>query len=576
MDPKDVMAAALLAEVLQSNFEGVSGVVTFKENGDRSAEYELMNNQIVERRLTESNSVVAATLVHAATYNAESGTIRMTLAADGRDTSEPGPLYWVGGYYGSSVPPDLISCEPGFEWDEAVGHCTACPNGWRSEGGYRSKCSACPPGTTSTLQSASTDCNECANGTFSSFGGENCTSCQMGTFGALAGQSACDSCPVGRYSNVTGLTECHRCGEGLGQSVALWTTMSEVEVNGVVEYSYWSGSLSEERCGCDRGAREDASGECVPCTEGMVCRGMNAVTIEEGYFSMEDLSIYRCHGGDYVRCKGGLPGSTCAEGRTGITCSECLDAMTPGENGTCKACGGGDTGPFVTVLLLVLVGLVATYHLIDTQNRVTQSHSLLLCAIAVSQLLTATQQLGVVGMLSVDWEEPVSSLMKLLGLLTFNIEVLRLNCVSTMDPVTRYVGKVSIIFLTIGLMFLIHVGFVVVKYKCQFRARTPSLIGCMGTLFMVFYISVTSTVLEPLQCEEHPNEAWTIAGYQGIRCWDSEEHTTMLIIGIFAFFAVPVAYLCAVAFVVKQFPRRMKAGDASFLKAFAFIFFRYK
>eukprot|EP00971_Amphidinium_carterae_P204580 4059847-Amphidinium_carterae.1 len=28
------------------------------------------------------------------------------------------------------------------------------------------------------------------------------------------------------------------------------------------------------------------------------------------------------------------------------------------------------------------------------------------------------------------------------------------------------------------------------------------MIGSIGTLFMVFYISVTSTVLEPLQCQE--------------------------------------------------------------------------
>eukprot|EP00971_Amphidinium_carterae_P345017 6485731-Amphidinium_carterae.2 len=34
------------------------------------------------------------------------------------------------------------------------------------------------------------------------------------------------------------------------------------------------------------------------------------------------------------------------------------------------------------------------------------------------------------------------------------------------------------------------------------RQQLHSLVGSVGTLFMVFYISVTSTVLEPLQCQD--------------------------------------------------------------------------
>jgi len=345
-------------------------------------------------------------------------------------------------------------------------------------------------------------------------------------------------------------------------------------VNGINSTTYALGSTSVLACGCDRGARPE-NGECVSCTEGMSCKGMDDVTVEAGYFAEEDLSIYKCHG-DVERCPGGLPGQTCAEGRTGITCAECKDGMTPASGGACKDCGGSDSGPFIVVCIIVFLGLVFAYHLIDTQNRVTQSHALLLCAIAFGQLITATQQLGVVGMLSVEWEEPVRSFMRILGLLTFNIEVLRLNCVSTVDPVTRYTMKISIIFITIACMLLIHCTFVLLKYGGRFKDRMPSMIGSIGTLFMVFYISVTSTVIEPLQCQEHPNDSWTIASYQGIRCWDSDEHNTMLIFGGFAFFAVPVAYLVACIYVVRQFPARMRAADAGFLKAFSFLFFRFR
>ena len=230
-------------------------------------------------------------------------------------------------------------------------------------------------------------------------------------------------------------------------------------------------------------------------------------------------------------------------------------------------------------MIVVMVGcllLAVVYHLIDTQNRVTQSHALLLCGIAVGQLVTVTQQLGVVGMMNVGWEEPLKSFMQLISLLTFDIEVLRLNCVSSVSPVERYVGKVSIILVTIIIMLLIHCIFVFVRYNGEFKARMPSLIGAIGTLFMVFYISVASTVLEPLQCQEHPNGSWTIRKYQGIICWETDDHLVMLIVGAFAFFMVPVAYLVACIWVVCELPKRMKDGDSAFLKAFSFLFFRFR
>eukprot|EP00971_Amphidinium_carterae_P036630 719902-Amphidinium_carterae.1 len=51
--------------------------------------------------------------------------------------------------------------------------------------------------------------------------------------------------------------------------------------------------------------------------------------------------------------------------------------------------------------------------------------------------------------------------------------------------------------------------------------------GAIGTMFMVFNIAVTSTVLEPLQCQHHPNDMWTIRSYPSVVCWGSSDHSTM-------------------------------------------------
>jgi len=306
----------------------------------------------------------------------------------------------------------------------------------------------------------------------------------------------------------------------------------------------------------------------------MECIGLD-VSIQEGYYASADLSVYRCHG-ELKRCAGGPPGQVCADGRTGLTCAECLDDMTPGADGKCKSCSGGDRGVFAVVVLAFVALVTAGYHLVDTHNRVTQSHSLLLCAFALSQLTTVTQQLGVVGRMSVQWEEPLTSFFQLFNLLSFDIEVLRLNCVSSVAPVTQYLLKVAAILFCVPLVTAVHCIYVACRHHGKFAARIPVLCGAIGTLFMVFYISVTSNVLEPLQCQGHPNGKWTVRGYQSILCWESREHTVMLILSCMAFLMVPVAFLAVAAKVVREHPRRMQHGDDKFLKTFAFFFFRFR
>eukprot|EP00971_Amphidinium_carterae_P242080 4806551-Amphidinium_carterae.1 len=104
----------------------------------------------------------------------------------------------------------------------------------------------------------------------------------------------------------------------------------------------------------------------------------------------------------------------------------------------------------------------------------------------------------------------------------------------------------------------------------------PTLIGTLGTICMVFYISVTSTVLEPLQCLQHPNGKWTMRAHPAVLCWETDDHTTMAVLGLLAFLAVPVAVAVAITAIVVQYPSRMNAGDIDFLKSFSFLFFRYQ
>eukprot|EP00971_Amphidinium_carterae_P257362 5109123-Amphidinium_carterae.1 len=133
--------------------------------------------------------------------------------------------------------------------------------------------------------------------------------------------------------------------------------MTQVWINGEIEYAYLQGATAEQHCGCDRGARESAEGECSICGEGVLCKGMNDVLIEEGYYAAamvkHELSVFRCHG-EQLACAGGAPGFTCAEGREGISCADCKAGLRPGKNGKCVPCVGTDWWPVVALVLTCL------------------------------------------------------------------------------------------------------------------------------------------------------------------------------------------------------------------------------
>ena len=40
-----------------------------------------------------------------------------------------------------------------------------------------------------------------------------------------------------------------------------------------------------------------------------------------------------------------------------------------------------------------------------------------------------------------------------------------------------------------------------------------------GTLFMVFFISLCSSLLAPFRCNLHPNGRWTVQAYHGVQPW---------------------------------------------------------
>jgi len=508
---------------------------------------------------------------------------------------EPCDIGWFRGAGGG----DCQACSPGTAVaSEGATECVPCATGEFNSGQGRSACDKCPRGTYGPTTQAvevsaclpciagkflnntgsyqQSQCQDCAAGSSTTgFRGQAlCTHCETGKSTEDTGQSECNLCKVGTYSDTLGKTACTSCGDGK-DSKSLWATMKNVGTADLPDWARTDGAKNVSLCGCDTGTRLQASsGECVTCSEGMECVGMDKGLISPGFYASDIESVYRCHA-DPNRCPGGLPGETCAVGRDGIVCALCQTDMTPAEGGSCEECGGKDLAPFFIVAICALLGTIAMYHMIDTQDRVMQSRGMLACTLAVSQLVGVIQQLGVIRLMSLEWVDPILSLMSALSLFAFDVEFLRLNCLGgDVGPVGRFIIQNFIILVFLVLVCIIHVLFVVIRYRGDFAARFPSLIGMAGTVCTVCYISILSTSLRPLQCHSHPNDARTMTTYGSVTCWEGGDHTAMVIIMVFSL-AIPLGYMLKVAHVVWSVPKMLAQANVSFLRGYSFLFARF-
>ena len=103
-------------------------------------------------------------------------------------------------------------------------------------------------------------------------------------------------------------------------------------------------------------------------------------------------------------------------------------------------------------------------------------------------------------------------------------------------------------------------------------------LSSMCTEHQVANITITDSILTPFQCEEHPNGMMTLQEYKQVVCWNSEfdpQHKTMVVVALVAVL-IPVAFLSLCVWVVVSLPARERQGDATFLRAFAFLFYRYR
>mmetsp|Transcript_18988 Transcript_18988/g.44264 ORF Transcript_18988/g.44264 Transcript_18988/m.44264 type:complete len:1820 (-) Transcript_18988:53-5512(-) len=403
-------------------------------------------------------------------------------------------------------------------------------------------CVPCQPGEVPVVEGSEDVCQQCGLGEFA----DSSTRCEL--------------CAPGTWSNVTGASACMPCMDGK-------TTPR--------------GARTVDECRCPAGTYDMATlvdGNvtnlfCRSCGNGLTCPGQGEVYLLEGYSATDPAEVFRCHQ-DIKRCPGGAIG-TCAPGREGVSCSLCIQGMIPNDDGSCQDCTDGDLVPTIVLVLVILVLLACLYVRIDRENASKDSRSLILIGIACQQLLTAFQMFSVTSQIRVDWHEPVKTIFRLMQLLVVDVDLINVNCVGSFTPLSKYISRLLFVGAALLVIGLFHLISVLAFHRGQFRKRMASLLGVIGSVFMMFYISILGTILLSMQCDEHPSGKWTVNAYPTIVCWEGGDHVPMVMVALIAL-VIPVSFLAKCSQVVWIAPQRIQKMDLDFLQTYSFLFKRFR
>ena len=241
------------------------------------------------------------------------------------------------GLSSSSTATVCADCPAGSFNDDEMLQCAACQPGFFSDRMGQTMCQECAAGLHASNDSQ-TACDACQDGYLFVENNVACQQCPPGTF--LDNVVTCSPCEAGSFQHAAGQSECFSCSAILdleGPNPHLWTTMRRTGSAG--EWQEISGSETDKECGCVKGARVDAKGQCQECGEGLLCLGMGELEVLPGYFASVDSAgfVWRCHGADWARCPGGAPGS-CAQHRlnSSTACEECEPFTRMTFDGPCQ------------------------------------------------------------------------------------------------------------------------------------------------------------------------------------------------------------------------------------------------
>lgn len=263
----------------------------------------------------------------------------------------------------------------------------------------------------------------------------------------------------------------------------------------------------------------------------MTCHGGDAPPSQAaGYWvdvlvnQQRDYSVILCR--DEMECIQGVLGS-CAEGRQGRACSSCKDRHYPTWDGSCASCDSFYYWPYLVGLVLG-GGLICTFFLVNFEPSVTQPASITAFATS-SQIIQALQVLSAIRYLQIPWADPLRNILTVVGLFSFDLKVLYLQCaIADYTPLLEL-----LIVLLVYPCFALILALVSVISKClKYPTSYDTLFNINGMMLRVGFISITLAMLLPFKCQENPNGTMSMATEPQLVCFEVEHFSLMVMGGL--------------------------------------------
>ncbi|CAE7862881.1 unnamed protein product, partial [Symbiodinium microadriaticum] len=261
-----------------------------------------------------------------------------------------------------------------------------------------------------------------------------------------------------------------------------------------------------------------------------------------------------------------------------VSCYDCLPGLRAVDAGYCWDCAGGDYALLLFFLLIAVSAIVGLYYFLMREGeRNTQPGHLLVIALGLSQLVTVIQKLTVIQKFRISWREPVVSILNLFELMSLNLDMLSISCFTSMGPVFKYALRSLIAPIFVCVVVVLHGVNLLLKGNLRKGdLEISQLLRTIGSLFLIFYISVFTAILAPFQCNYHPNGRSTVQEYHTVFCDGQDEHLHMSIIGGVATL-MPISFLVICTWVtLVELPRRLQEADVRFVRACSFLYIRFR
>jgi len=398
------------------------------------------------------------------------------------------------------------------------------------------------------------------------------------------------SCQIMDAETLLAENFCYRCAEGSLVPTGVTPLLTEQAECTCAPTLITGYAYGGPYCGCASGSYYDSvSTSCKECPDAYDCDWNDNIVMSRtlpklrpGYWAEcisdrkhfdpaathECLSTDICIGGSVQRKEACSESSLCDESRSGYGCARCLEGQTglPGE-----PCGPCFSSPGQVRLMLLLASLVVIpcfipliWAIIDNGTKDSSRQGwvqIKRLKSALRGLLRHLQLIGVFHTINIEWPNLVVEAMKMCQVWSARFDgLVQLGCLTGQQTGTWSLVIAWLTPLYVGVLVMLSVltycvGNFLLKKFCgcgsSKRLSYDSGFIFIHFLWVVYFASLTSSVLFVFTCKEQSNGKMTVEQFPDITCGELE-YWPVAAGGFAAFLFYVVAFFVVSYFAMKR------------------------